>query len=581
MQGENFSWNDFELTTENKKIYRMLRRCMERRNAYQERSLQTLIDLPYEKKFDSFKFTTEGVYTLLDDCEEYKFAPSIAEYYTDSDFIISLAHNGPVQSLCFRRLENLRHNFLMYKNLSSEREKIEQKQSSKCDFYKAVKVDTHVHHSACMNSKHLLKFIKNKVLHCPNDIVYMQDGIQYTLKEILIRLNITEDNLCIDALDTHAHTDTFYRFDRFNLKYNPYGQPILREIFLKYDNYIKGAYLSELTKEVFALNEESKYLYYEYRISIYGKSQNEWGVLADWIKINNLKSDHAHWLIQIPRLYSVLVETKTITSFGELLSNIFGPLFEISLDPSLNPNLAEYLCSVVGFDCVDDESLKERRYHKKFPLPHIWSHKENPPYSYYTYFLYANITSLNHLRKSRGLNTFSFRPHAGEAGEPEHLAYTFLTAQSISHGIMLRKSLPLQFLYYVCKIGLAMSPLSNNSLFLPLENHPFNEFFQKGLNVSVSTDDPLQFHFTKDPLMEEYSVVTQVWKFSSADQCELAWNSVMQSNFPDELKKEWIGINYKKEGIEANDVEKTNIPMLRFRFRYFMWLTESNLILLD
>jgi hypothetical protein len=31
------------------------------------------------------------------------------------------------------------------------------------DFYNVRKVDTHVHHSACMNQKHLLRFIKSKM----------------------------------------------------------------------------------------------------------------------------------------------------------------------------------------------------------------------------------------------------------------------------------------------------------------------------------------------------------------------------------------------------------------------------------
>lgn len=42
-----------------------------------------------------------------------------------------------------------------------------------------------------------------------------------------------------------------------------------------------------------------------------------------------------------------------------------------------------------------------------------------------------------------------------------------------------------------------MSPLSNNALFLTVERNPLPTFFQVGLNVSLSTDDPLQFHFTK------------------------------------------------------------------------------------
>jgi adenosine deaminase len=42
-----------------------------------------------------------------------------------------------------------------------------------------------------------------------------------------------------------------------------------------------------------------------------------------------------------------------------------------------------------------------------------------------------------------------------------------------------------------------MSPLSNNSLFLNYHRNPLPEYFARGLNVSLSTDDPLQFHFTK------------------------------------------------------------------------------------
>ena len=56
------------------------------------------------------------------------------------------------------------------------------------------------------------------------------------------------------------------------------------------------------------------------------------------------------------------------------------------------------------------------------------------------------------------------------------------------------------------QIGLAMSPLSNNRLFLTYAKNPFIDFFKMGINVSLSTDDPLQLHFTKDAILEEYSV---------------------------------------------------------------------------
>ena len=67
------------------------------------------------------------------------------------------------------------------------------------------------------------------------------------------------------------------------------------------------------------------------------------------------------------------------------------------------------------------------------------------------------------------------------------------------------------------QVGLCMSPLSNNSLFLDYHRNPFPTFFARGMNVSLSTDDPLQIHLTKEPLVEEYSVAAQV---SSAFACQ-------------------------------------------------------------
>ena len=55
----------------------------------------------------------------------------------------------------------------------------------------------------------------------------------------------------------------------------------------------------------------------------------------------------------------------------------------------------------------------------------------------------------------------------------------------------------LQYLYYLAQVPIAMSPLSNNSLFLEYSKNPLRDFLHKGLCVSLSTDDPMQFHYTK------------------------------------------------------------------------------------
>lgn len=95
------------------------------------------------------------------------------------------------------------------------------------------------------------------------------------------------------------------------------------------------------------------------------------------------------------------------------------------------------------------------------------------------------------------MNTFVLRPHCGEAGPVQHLVCGFLMAENISHGLLLRKVPVLQYLYYLTQIGIAMSPLSNNSLFLNYHRNPLPEYLARGLIISLSTDDPLQFHFTK------------------------------------------------------------------------------------
>ncbi|ORZ22772.1 AMP deaminase [Lobosporangium transversale] len=494
--------------------------------------------------------------------------PTPKEYFVDLDFVLSVISDGPTKSFAFRRLKYLESKWNMYILLNEYEELAEAKRVPHRDFYNVRKVDTHVHHSSCMNQKHLLRFIKSKMRKTPNDVVIFRDGKDLTLEEVFKSLNLTAYDLSIDTMDMHAHKDSFHRFDKFNLKYNPIGESRLREIFMKTDNKIKGRYLAEITREVISDLEQSKYQMAEYRISIYGRSETEWDKLADWVVDNKLFSPNVRWLIQVPRLYNVYKATNSVENFEQVIQNIFKPLFEVTRDPTSHPNLHIFLQRVIGFDSVDDESKAERRIYKKYPYPRVWNTSMNPPYSYYIYYMFANMTSLNRFRQQRGFSTFVFRPHCGEAGDTDHLTSAFLTSFGISHGILLRKVPALQYMYYLTQMGIAMSPLSNNALFLDYERNPFPVFFHRGLNVSLSTDDPLQFHFTKEPLIEEYSVAAQIWKLSGADMCEISRNSVLQSGFENKIKKHWIGKKWYLPGVQGNDMEKTNVPNIRVSFRH-------------
>ncbi|KAL6146225.1 hypothetical protein ACLB2K_056908 [Fragaria x ananassa] len=582
-------------------VYVVLQECLELRKRY----LFSEAVAPWEREVISdpstpkpnpepFFYTSEGksdhhfemqdgvihVYPNKDSKEELYPVADATTFFTDLHHILRVIAAGNIRTLCHHRLNLLEQKFNLHLMLNADKEFLAQKSAPHRDFYNVRKVDTHVHHSACMNQKHLLRFIKSKLRKEPDEVVIFRDGTYLTLREVFESLDLNGYDLNVDLLDVHADKSTFHRFDKFNLKYNPCGQSRLREIFLKQDNLIQGRFLAELTKQVFSDLSASKYQMAEYRISIYGRKQSEWDQMASWIVNNELYSENVVWLIQLPRLYNIYKEMGIVTSFQNILDNIFIPLFEVTVDPDSHPQLHVFLKQVVGLDLVDDESKPERRPTKHMPTPAQWTNVFNPAFSYYVYYCYANLYTLNKLRESKGMTTIKFRPHSGEAGDIDHLAATFLTATNIAHGINLRKSPVLQYLYYLAQIGLAMSPLSNNSLFLDYHRNPFPVFFLRGLNVSLSTDDPLQIHLTKEPLVEEYSIAASVWKLSSCDLCEIARNSVYQSGFSHALKSHWIGREYYKRGPDGNDIHKTNVPHIRVEFRETIWREEMKQVYL-
>ncbi|KAM4795073.1 AMP deaminase 1 [Rhinophrynus dorsalis] len=506
--------------------------------------------------------------------------PDLYTFVDDMNFLIALIAQGPVKTYSHRRLKFLSSKYKVHEMLNEMEELKELKNNPHRDFYNTRKVDTHIHAAACMNQKHLLRFIKKTYRVDSERVVYNSKGKQMTLKEVFGKLNLHPYDLTVDSLDVHAGRQTFQRFDKFNAKYNPVGASELRDLYLKTENFIEGEYFATIIKEVGSDLEDAKYQYAEPRLSIYGRSPEEWTKLAQWFNKHKVYSPNMKWMIQIPRIYDIFRAQNFVPHFGKMLENIFMPVFEATVNPSANKELSVFLRHITGFDSVDDESKHSgHMFSSKSPMPQDWSIEKNPSYTYYIYYMYANIRVLNNLRRERGMNTFLFRPHCGEAGAVTHLLAAFMTADNISHGLNLKKSPVLQYLYFLSKIPIAMSPLSNNSLFLEYAKNPLLDFHSKGLVVSLSTDDPMQFHYTKEPLMEEYAIAAQVFKLSTCDMCEIARNSVLQCGLSHEEKARFLGENYHKEGPQGNDIRKTNVAQIRMAYRYETWCYELNLIL--
>lgn len=372
-------------------------------------------------------------------------------------------------------------------------------------------------------------------------------------------------------------------------------------------------------KQTAARSQEHKagktnHVYTESRITLHGMSKNEWGNLSHWMAKHNLLGYDNMFVICYPRAFHIHRKLGVISNFHEWLENVFSPLFEATLRPEQHPVLAKFLENVAGFDTDDDETTaglagiaylrKMEENPKKFTGKisggqhrsnddddqnigeAAQSQYENPHFCYYVYYLACNITVLNKLREARGMNTFSFRPHCGEnlKASALHLISGFLLSHGIAHGVQLKQFPSLAYLFFLSQVGVAMSPLSNNaSGVIPLRKSPVFDFFRWGLNLSLATDSPLRFHTTNCPLLEEYTTNQHYWSMSLTDVCELAQNSVLQSNLPLWKKQELLGKNcffksYKYPWKFWNWWNRSNVSDIRISFRKRCYARETEML---
>lgn len=101
--------------------------------------------------------------------------------------------------------------------LNAEREFLAQKSAPHRDFYNVRKVDTHVHHSACMNQKHLLRFIKSKLRKEPDEVCIF-GLILYFFKfssfEIVLSLDFVQIQILLYYSGGHISRWNLFDFER-------------------------------------------------------------------------------------------------------------------------------------------------------------------------------------------------------------------------------------------------------------------------------------------------------------------------------------------------------------------------------
>jgi adenosine deaminase len=152
----------------------------------------------------------------------------------------------------------------------------------------------------------------------------------------------------------------------------------------------------------------------------------------------------------------------------------------------------------------------------------------------------ASMAHLFRMAKDAGLG---LTIHAGEAGGPENVieAVEEFGSDRIGHGIQAAKSDEAMAILKEKRIMLEVCPTSNlhTGVVDSLENHPLKMFYEKGIPVSLNTDDPKISNIT---LTDEYTNALGKMGFNEGDLKKFNLMALEHSFHPDkERLKEKLG----------------------------------------
>jgi adenosine deaminase len=142
---------------------------------------------------------------------------------------------------------------------------------------------------------------------------------------------------------------------------------------------------------------------------------------------------------------------------------------------------------------------------------------------------------------------FHVNAHAGEAAGPESIwdAIRHLHVDRIGHGTRAREDPELMDYLREHRIPLELCPVSNvcTGVVSAIAEHPIREYFERGLIISVNTDDPMMFGNALD---KEYELLVQECGFTRQEICRLILLGVESSWLPEERKK-LLATSFEKE----------------------------------
>lgn len=128
-------------------------------------------------------------------------------------------------------------------------------------------------------------------------------------------------------------------------------------------------------------------------------------------------------------------------------------------------------------------------------------------------------------------------PHAGELSGPESIwgSLNALQADRIGHGVRAIEDPGLLATLKVRQIPLEINPTSNICLnvFPSLETHPFRQLDERGLLVTVNSDDPPLFNTS---LVQEYAALARSFGYDQSGLARIARNAFVAAGVEDDVK---------------------------------------------
>jgi len=151
----------------------------------------------------------------------------------------------------------------------------------------------------------------------------------------------------------------------------------------------------------------------------------------------------------------------------------------------------------------------------------------------------ADYVDLFNMAREHNLRTVA---HAGESANAQSImdAVVLLKAERIGHGTSAMHCDKTIELLVSKQIPLEVQPTSNiitGKYVKSLDEHPIKKFYERGVFVTLNTDDPNLFNVS---LVEEYWNIYNTLGFLYEDLYKIIVNGFLASFMPEAKKKDWI-----------------------------------------